>query len=143
MPQKAAYTFQQFLFGIDMEKLRSRQRIARKKAFVEHLSAAKGATGNIPGQMKEFDTLACCGRVGGKALFDLGSQRVWKSVSLRAHHEAARAQVAGFPPSRIGGHEQIPGDFDRQLRWTHDTPSSLLASASAARRQAFMSSCTS
>ena len=66
MPQKAAYTFHQFLFGIDsMEKLRSRQRIARKKAFVEHLSAAKGATGNIPGQMKEF-TPACCGRVGGE-----------------------------------------------------------------------------
>ena len=32
MPQKAAYTFHQFLFGIDsMEELRSRQRIARKK----------------------------------------------------------------------------------------------------------------
>ena len=57
-----------------MEELRSRQWIARKKAFIEHLSATKGATGNIPGKMKEFDTFACCGCVGGEVLFDLRGQ---------------------------------------------------------------------
>src|SRR5215475_1898438 len=73
-PQKAAYTLHQFLFGIDgMEELGPRQWITRKKAFIEHLSATKGATGNIPGKVKEFDALAGRGCVSGEVLFDLWS----------------------------------------------------------------------
>src|SRR5712691_11725551 len=106
-----------------MEELRSRQWIARKKALIEHLSATKGATGNIPGKVKELDALACRGRVGGEVLFDLGGQRGVEVRLTRANHEAAGAQkLQDFHHLRIGRHEQVSGDFYRQLRWTHDAP---------------------
>src|SRR5262249_48569069 len=124
MPQKAAYTFHQFLFGIDgMEELGPREWIARKKAFIEYLSAAKGTTGNIPGKVKELDALTCRGRVGGEVLFDLRGQRGMEVRLTRANHEAAGAQeLQDFHHLRIGRHEQVSGDFYRHLRRTHDAP---------------------
>src|SRR5262245_18564137 len=85
--QEVANALHDAVFGVDtVEKLRPIQRVAGEEAFVQHLPAAKGATGDVPGQSEELDAFARAGGVSGEILFDLGLHSAVEILFRRNDH---------------------------------------------------------
>src|SRR6516165_5934968 len=80
-----------FFFRINRrDGSRTRQRIARKKPLIEHLAAAKGVAGNIPGETEQFHAILRRRIVGREILLDMVGKRALEIGLGRRQHEAAR-----------------------------------------------------
>src|SRR4051794_3018170 len=87
--QKLPDPLDHFAFGVDRRhRAGAGQRIAGEEALVEHLAAAEGVAGHVPGQAEQLDPVARLGVVGREVLVDRGPKRPLEILLARGQQEA-------------------------------------------------------
>src|SRR4051794_613172 len=82
--QKLPHAVHHVAFRIDSRhRAGAGQRVAREEPLVEHLAAAEGVAGDIPGKAEQLYAVARREAVGGEILLDIGLQRAGEILLAR------------------------------------------------------------